>query len=48
MGEVITGIKMLKNKFNGEAAGYCFVQYVKTCLKVLLKNIKHLFVKISR
>jgi RNA recognition motif-containing protein len=27
MGEVITGIKLLKNKFTGEAAGYCFVQF---------------------
>jgi hypothetical protein len=26
MGEVISGIKMLKNKFTGEPAGYCFVQ----------------------
>ena len=29
MGEVISGVKMMKNKYTGEQAGYCFVQYVK-------------------
>jgi len=27
MGEVISGVKMMKNKFTGEPAGYCFVQF---------------------
>jgi len=26
MGEIISGVKMMKNKFTGEPAGYCFVQ----------------------